>query len=77
MHTALTGAGRLTLQDVDPTAGEALLEFRDWAVEQFGSVPRWHVLQPIQLVKLKLHTLFIRYMKYNYLFILPTLQVTE
>lgn len=31
-------AGALTLQDVDPTAGEALVEFRDWAVEQFGSV---------------------------------------
>lgn len=31
-------SGRLTLQDVDPTAGEALTEFRDWAVEQFGSV---------------------------------------
>ncbi|CAJ1331654.1 unnamed protein product [Effrenium voratum] len=31
-------AGSLTLQDVDPTAGEALAEFRDWAVEQFGSV---------------------------------------
>ena len=30
--------GALTLQDVDPTAGEALVEFRDWAVEQFGSV---------------------------------------
>lgn len=31
--------GALTLQDVDPSAGEALLEFRGWAVEQFGSVP--------------------------------------
>jgi len=30
--------GALTLQDVDPSAGEALLEFRGWAVEQFGSV---------------------------------------
>eukprot|EP00439_Symbiodinium_sp_Y106_P086391 s2122_g32.t3 len=31
-------AGSLTLQDIDPSAGEALVSFRDWAVEQFGSV---------------------------------------
>ena len=37
-HRSHPCGGALTLQDVDPTAGEALLEFRDWAVEQFGSV---------------------------------------
>jgi len=30
--------GSLTLQDIDPSAGEALVSFRDWAVDQFGSV---------------------------------------